>query len=79
MLLHFILIFALAQGSKSVGAITQRAAEDYRRGNFSAARDELRQALKEDPQNAVLWNYLGLTDAELNGIDSAINDFQRSL
>lgn len=78
-LLHLILILALLQGSKSVDALTQRASEDYRRGNFSACRDELRQALKEDPHNAVLWGYLGLTEANLNMIDFAINDFQKSL
>jgi tetratricopeptide (TPR) repeat protein len=78
-LLHFILILTLAQGSKSVEALTQHATEDYRRGNFSAARDELRQALKEAPQNAVLWGYLGLADAKMNEMDSAINDFQKSL
>lgn len=78
-LLHFILIMALAQGSKSVEALTQQATEDYRRGNFSAARDELRQALEEAPQNADLWRYLGQANAKLNEMDSAINDFQRSL
>ena len=79
MFLHFILILALAQGSKSLDALTQQATEDCRRGNFSTCRDELRQALKEDPQNAALWSYLGQTDAESNEIDSAINDFQKSL
>lgn len=78
MFLHFILILALAQGSKSLDALTQQATEDCRRGNFSTCRDELRQALKEY-QNAALWSYLGQTDAESNEIDSAINDFQKSL
>ena len=76
---HFMLILVLVQGPKSVDALTQRAMEDYRRGNFLAARNELRQALKEAPQSDTLWRYLGQTEAQLDDIDSAITDFQKSL
>jgi tetratricopeptide (TPR) repeat protein len=65
--------------AQAVAELTRQAHEDFASGKYSEARDKLRAALKRDPSNAVLWTYLGLTDAQLNQTDSAIADFEKAL
>lgn len=77
MWLYVFLALVLSQKSPGTDALARQAQDDLRAGRYSEARDKIRQALKTDPRNPALWSYLGLADAYLNQLDSAIDDFQK--
>jgi tetratricopeptide (TPR) repeat protein len=79
MLAGLLLLVALAQGALSVEALARQARDDFQAGRYTSARDKLRQAVNRSPSNPALWSYLGLTDAQLNDLDAAITDFQKTL
>jgi tetratricopeptide (TPR) repeat protein len=68
-----------ARPDQAVTTLTHQAQDDFRSGRYSLARDKLRRALKLEPRNPALWMYLGLTDTQLNEVDSAIADFEQAL
>jgi len=74
-----ILLAALAQGAVPVETLARQARDDFQAGRYAPARDKLRQAVKRSPSNPALWSLLGLTDAQLNDLDAAIADFQKTL
>lgn len=61
------------------GTLAQQAHEAFEAGRFSEACDELKQALKLDPQSAFLWSDLGVRYTRLNQIEPAIAAFQKAL
>jgi len=63
----------------AVTTLTHQAQDDFKSGKYSEAREKLRRALKLEPRNPALWTYLGLTDTQLNELDSAIVDFTEVL
>jgi tetratricopeptide (TPR) repeat protein len=80
MMLPGLLLFAfLAQGPLPVETLARQARDDFQAARYAAARDKLREALKQSPSNPALWSYLGLAEAQLNDLDSAIADFQKTL
>lgn len=82
MLFHLVLlILALssAQQPVSLDPLVRQSQEAIQAGRYSEAREKLRQALKHDPRNPVLWSYLGLADTQLNDVDAGITDFQKAL
>src|SRR5436309_1838690 len=74
-----LLLAALAQGAVPVETLARQARDDFQAGKYEPARDKLRQALKQSPSNPALWSFLGLTDAQLDDLDAAIADFQKTL
>jgi tetratricopeptide (TPR) repeat protein len=74
-----LLLAALAQGAVPVETLARQARDDFQAGRYASARDKLHQALKQSPSNPALWSFLGLTDAQLNDLDAAIVDFQKTL
>jgi tetratricopeptide (TPR) repeat protein len=79
MLPGLLLLASLAQGSLSVETLARQARDDFQAARYAAARDKLREAVKRSPSNPALWSYLGLAEAQLNDLDSAIADFQKTL
>src|SRR5215472_8207122 len=79
MLAAVILLAAFAQAEPPVQALAAQARDDFQAGRYATARDKLRQAVKLAPSNPALWSYLGLAEAQLNDLDSAISDFKRTL
>ncbi|MCU1276003.1 MAG: hypothetical protein JWO48_3434, partial [Bryobacterales bacterium] len=79
MLAIVLMLSALAQGAPSVEVLAREARDDFQAGRFSQAREKLKEALKSSPGNPALWSLLGLADAQLNDLDSAIADFQKTL
>ena len=79
MLPGLLLLASLAQGSLPVEMLARQARDDFQAARYAAARDKLREALKRSPSNPALWSYLGLAEAQLNDLDSAIADFQKTL
>jgi len=65
--------------AQTVTALTHQAQDDFKSGKYSEARDQLHRALKLAPNDPALWTYLGLTDTQLNEVDSAIADFEKAL
>src|SRR5713226_7745537 len=74
-----LLLAALAQGAAPVETLARQARDDFQAERYAPARDKLRQAVKRSPSNPALWSLLGLTDAQLNDLDAAIADFQKTL
>lgn len=74
-----LLLAALAQGAVPVETLARQARDDFQSRRYAPARDKLRQALKQSPSNPALWSFLGLTDAQLDDLDAAIADFQKTL
>ncbi|HXJ39994.1 MAG TPA: tetratricopeptide repeat protein, partial [Bryobacteraceae bacterium] len=74
-----LLLAALAQGTIPVETLARQARDDFDARRYAPARDKLRQAIKRSPSNPALWSLLGLTDAQLNDLDAAIADFQKTL
>jgi tetratricopeptide (TPR) repeat protein len=74
-----LLLAALAQGAVPVETLARQARDDFQAGKYVPARDKLRQALKQSPSNPALWSFLGLTEAQLDDLDAAIADFQKTL
>ncbi|MFN7996856.1 MAG: tetratricopeptide repeat protein [Bryobacteraceae bacterium] len=80
MLTGVLVLLSLAQsGSGSPEALARGAHEDFQAGRFAQAREKLRNAVKASPRNPALWSLLGMTDAQLEDVDSAIADFQKTL
>src|SRR5712692_10894313 len=79
MLPGLLLLASLAQGSLPVETLARQARDDFQAARYAAARDKLREALKRSPSNPALWSYLGLAEAQLNDLDSAIVDFQKTI
>jgi len=63
----------------TVEGLTLEARRDFDSGKYSEARANLHAALKLAPADPALWIYLGLSDAQLNQIDTAIADFEKAL
>jgi tetratricopeptide (TPR) repeat protein len=59
--------------------LARGARDDFQAGRYAEAREKLRQALKIAPRNPALWSYLGMIDAQLNDLDSAVADFRKTL
>src|SRR5262245_43538599 len=74
-----ILLAGLAQGQEPLEKLAGQARDDLQAGRFAAAREKLRQAVKLAPANPALWSYLGMTEAQLGDLDSAIVDFQKTV
>src|SRR5260370_38705297 len=74
-----LLALLLSQNAPSAEVLARQAQQDFQSGNYSEARDKLRRALRTSPRDPALWNYLGLTEAQLNQTDSAIHDFEKVL
>jgi len=80
MLAVVLMLLALGQGSASPQmTLAQQAHDDFKAGRYTQAREKLREAVKSSPRNPALWSLLGMTDAQLNEVDSAIADFQKTL
>ena len=79
MLPGLLLLAFLPQSSLPVETLARQARDDFQAARYTAARDKLREALKRSPSNPALWSYLGLAEAQLNDLDSAIADFQKTL
>ena len=79
MLAALLLFSALAQGAPPVEVLAREARDDFQAGRFAQAREKLNEALKASPRNPALWSFLGLADAQLNNLDAAIADFQKTL
>lgn len=74
-----LLLVALAQGALPVETLARQARDDFQAGRYAQARRKLHEALKRSPDNPALWSYLGLTDAQLNDLDAAAEDFKKVL
>jgi superkiller protein 3 len=74
-----LLLAALAQGQEPLEQLASQARGDLQAGRFVAAREKLRQAVKLAPANPALWSYLGMAEAQLGDLDSAIVDFQKTV
>ena len=79
MTLAVLLLLAVGQGAPSPQVLAREAHIEFEAGKYLQAREKLRKALSRDPQNPALWSYLGLTEAKLNNVDSAISAFQITL
>jgi tetratricopeptide (TPR) repeat protein len=64
---------------QALSDLTHRAQKDFQNGRYRDAREKLRHALNVAPHDPALWTYMGLTDEQLNDLDSAIEDFQKAL
>ncbi len=65
--------------ARAFESLARQARDDFQAARYAAARDKLREALKRSPSNPALWSYLGLAEAQLNDLDSAIADFQNQM
>jgi len=63
----------------ALAELTHQAQQDFTSGKYAEARAKLLDALKMAPRDPALWSYLGLTEARLNHVDSAIAAYQKSL
>ena len=79
-MLAALLFLAFSQaGVPTEETLAREARDSFQAGNYAQARAKLRQALKISPRNPALWSYLGMTDAQLSDLDSAIADFRQTL
>ena len=75
---------AMAAGSTSTS--TQTSASNYERGveaieatKFKKARKLFKKAVKDNPENADAWNYLGFSNRKLEKFDQALDAYQKAL
>lgn len=80
MLAGGLLLLALAQGgSSSVETLARQAHDDFQAARYAQAREKLLQAVNASPRNPALWSLLGMTEAQLDDVDAAIADFQKTI
>ena len=75
---------AMAAGSTSTS--TQTSASNYERGveaieatKYKKARKLFRKAVKDKPEDADAWNYLGFSNRKLENFDQALEAYQKAL
>ncbi len=75
---------AMAAGSTSTS--TETSASNYERGveaiestKFKKAKKLFKKAVKDNPENADAWNYLGFSNRKLEKFDQALDAYQKAL
>jgi tetratricopeptide (TPR) repeat protein len=67
-----------AQEKETVGSLWPKAKAAMSQGNFAEARQLLREAVEDDPNDGALWFHLGVSCTETNQLDEAITAFERA-
>jgi tetratricopeptide (TPR) repeat protein len=79
-MLAALLMLAAAQKLPApTEALVFEARSAFEAGRYAEARGKLHEAVRRAPANPALWSYLGLVDVQLNDLDAAVSDFQKTL
>jgi len=73
-----VLMLALLQANVPTQALVAEARKDFDAGRYTEAAPKLKQVLKTDADNPVLWFYLGVSEMKLNEVDPAIESLEKS-
>jgi len=80
LIIPFLLITSLAfSATKYAELYFSKGVAEFNEGRFEQALTEFNKAAEEDPRNAQVQYYLGLTQIQLNDPKAAVDSFKRGL